>query len=63
MLKFKNLLLLCFFLAILCGLWVRFYRFGSIPVGLYWDEVAIAADAKAVALTGFDLHQQSWWQP
>ncbi len=42
---------------------VRFFKLGQIPTGLYWDEVAMLADAKVLSQTGQDLHQNSWLQP
>lgn len=48
------------FLAI--GLFFRLYHFGSVPVSLYWDEIAILVDAKAIAATGLDMHGRPWYQ-
>lgn len=42
---------------------VRLFKLGQIPSGLYWDEVAMLADAKVLSKTGRDLHQNSWLQP
>lgn len=41
---------------------LRFYQLSQVPDSLYWDEVAILADAKTVAATGHDIHNQTWWQ-
>lgn len=40
----------------------RFWKLGSVPVGLYWDEVAMYVDAKTVAATGKDMHGNSMFQ-
>jgi len=42
---------------------LRFYKLGSVPVSLYWDEVAMLVDAKTVAATGLDQHSRPWFQP
>lgn len=47
-------LLLCF---------TRFYKFGVVPSTLYWDEVAIMVDAKAIANTGYDHNGEYFLQP
>ncbi len=53
-----------FFLFILStSVAVRGFRFGAVPVSLYWDEVAIFVDARAVAQTGLDIYGRNWWQP
>ncbi|MBQ6436502.1 hypothetical protein IJJ27_03000 [bacterium] len=54
---FWLLYLMIIFLAVV----IRFWQLGKIPFGTYWDEIAILADAKKVALTGTDLHGQSPW--
>jgi len=41
---------------------LRFYQLGSLPSGIYWDEVAILVDAKSIANTGFDMHGRPWYQ-
>ncbi|MEA2056911.1 MAG: glycosyltransferase family 39 protein, partial [Patescibacteria group bacterium] len=46
----------------LIGFLARFYLLGNIPSGLYWDEVAMLADAKTLANFGHDLHGHSWLQ-
>lgn len=57
----KLLILLLAGLVVL-GIFARIYRFGSVPVGLYWDEVAILADAVSLSQTGNDIHGNSWFQ-
>lgn len=47
---------------LLVAVFVRLYRLGEVPLGLYWDEVAILADARAVAETGRDMHNRPWFQ-
>lgn len=51
-----------FSIIILVAIFLRFYKLGQIPVSLYWDEVAILADAKSVAQTGMDMHGRAWYQ-
>ncbi len=46
----------------LWSLFLRVYQLGSVPTGLYWDEVAILIDAKSVAETGKDMHGRPWYQ-
>ncbi len=48
--------MICIFAAV-----IRFSGLGQLPTGTYWDEIAILADAKKVALTGTDLHGLSPW--
>jgi len=42
---------------------LRFYKVWQVPSSLYWDEAAMALDAKAVAQTGKDQHGGFWLQP
>lgn len=51
---------LCFLSVV--GIFYRILWFRSIPSDLYWDEAAIAADAKQIARTGHDLHGNHWFQ-
>lgn len=46
----------------LWSFFLRFYHFGQIPTGLYWDETSILLDAKSVAETGKDMHGRPWFQ-
>ena len=41
---------------------VRFYLLGEIPVGTYWDETAMLADARFVANLGRDINNNHWFQ-
>ena len=50
-------------LLILLSLLARLWRFGQVPISLYWDEVAIGLDARSLLQTGKDLSGQSWLQP
>lgn len=52
-------------LVLIVGLafFLRFYQVASIPPALYWDETAMALDAKAISLTGLDQHGNHWFQP
>lgn len=45
------------------GGFFRLIGFGSIPVSLYWDEMAVWNDALSIAQTGHDLFGRSWLQP
>ncbi|MBQ6437923.1 hypothetical protein IJJ12_00905 [bacterium] len=36
---------------------IRLWGLGHVPTGLYWDEIAILADAKKIVATGTDLHE------
>jgi len=49
-------------LLVLLGLFARLWRFGQVPVSLYWDEVAIGLDAQAILQTGKDLSGHPWLQ-
>jgi hypothetical protein len=51
-------LVLIFLLALI----LRIYKVNEVPAGLYWDEAAMALDAKAISLTGKDQHGNSWFQ-
>ncbi|AKM79468.1 MAG: hypothetical protein UX85_C0005G0021 [Candidatus Beckwithbacteria bacterium GW2011_GWB1_47_15] len=48
---------------ILLGLLFRLWRFSQVPASLYWDEVAVGLDARALIQTGRDLSGGSWLQP
>ena len=54
----SNLTLLAIIAFFIFGIWIRLTNLGKIPVGLYWDEVAILVEAKAISQTGRDLHGQ-----
>ncbi len=45
------------------GAGLRLYLFGSVPVSLYWDEVAMVIDARSIVETGYDMHHLNWFQP
>lgn len=47
----------------LVALMLRLSTFSSVPVSLYWDEMAIWNDALSVRDTGLDMHARSWFQP
>lgn len=57
-----KLFLKLFLAIVIAGAFLRFSKLGTIPVSLYWDEVAILLDAKSVAATGFDIHSRPWYQ-
>ncbi len=50
-------------LLIILGILARLWQFGKIPSSLYWDEIAIGLDARALIQTGKDLVGNSWLQP
>lgn len=47
---------------LLLGGLLRFTQLGAVPVGLYWDEIAMFVDARSVAATGLDMHGRGWFQ-
>lgn len=48
---------LCVFLLLsVLAVWLRLSGLGSTPRSLYWDEIAMLLDARAVAQTGKDMH-------
>lgn len=49
-------------LVFLVAIFLRFYQLGAVPVALYWDEIAMLVDARAVAESGLDMHGNSMWQ-
>lgn len=51
--KYYSLLLICIFLL---GFFLRFYKLGEIPLGLYQDESAIGYNAYSLLITGKDEH-------
>lgn len=57
----KKYFIYWFFSIIALAIFLRCYQLGTTPKGLYWDEVAILADAKKVLQTGSDLHGLSPW--
>lgn len=50
-------------LIVLVGVFLRFFQFGSNPASLYWDEAAIALDARSISETAKDINGESWFQP
>jgi hypothetical protein len=55
----KNYLL---YIVLIFAIFIRFYKLGAIPISTYWDETAILLDAKSLANTGKDIHQNSIFQ-
>jgi len=49
-------------LLIILGILARLWQFGQVPNSLYWDEIAIGLDARALIQTGRDLSGQFWLQ-
>lgn len=49
-------------LIFVIGIFLRFYQLGQVPSSLYWDEVAILVDAKAIAAAGHDMYGNAWLQ-
>ena len=56
----KRVLIFCLTILIGFGLFARLWHFSQVPVSLYWDEVAIGLDARALLQTGQDLNNHSW---
>jgi len=54
---------LLLFLILCFSFILRIYKVAQVPPGLYWDEAAMALDAKSIALTGKDHHGHHWRQP
>jgi len=54
--------LLFFWILLLLAVGLRFYKLGSVPVSLYWDETAILLDAKTIASNGLDMHGNHWFR-
>lgn len=52
--KKKETLLLA--AVVILSVILRFWKLGSIPNGLYWDEIAMLVDAKTIAANGHDMH-------
>src|SRR5260221_11836804 len=52
----------CFVLILLVAVAIRFYKLGSVPYSLYWDEVAMQVDVKSVVQTGRDMFGRPWYQ-
>ncbi|MBU0618998.1 phospholipid carrier-dependent glycosyltransferase [Patescibacteria group bacterium] len=51
--KYKRLI---FWLIIFLAVWLRFYRLGSNPPSLYWDEASLGYNAYSILTTGRDEH-------
>src|SRR3989338_1291998 len=51
---------LIFLLVLTLALVLRFYKLGSYPVSLSWDEVAIGYNAYSIAKTGTDEYGAKW---
>lgn len=47
-------------LILLLALFLRIYKVMSVPISLYWEEVALAYDAWSIAETGKDYHGNAW---
>lgn len=58
-LKNKHVLYLVLFTLLFIP---RLYRFGSVPVSLYWDEIAMLVDVKALTTTYKDMHGNPIYQ-
>lgn len=59
--KKKEIIIL--FLAVLIGIFLRFFKLGQNPAAIYWDEAAIGLDAYSISQTGLDMNNMSWLQP
>lgn len=42
---------------------MRVWKLGEVPVSLYWDEIAMLADARSISATGKDMSSNPWLQP
>jgi len=51
-----------FFGVVIVAASIRLWNLGSVPVSLYWDEVAMYVDVKSVLATGMDIHGRPWTQ-
>jgi len=60
LLKLEKILLI---LITVFAFGLRIYKLDKVPPSLYWDETAMALDAKTISLTGRDQHGNSWLQP
>ncbi len=60
--KKNDLSWLILWLAVILALMARFIYLGKIPWGLYWDEMAMSVDLKALLATGKDMHGLSGFQ-
>ena len=56
----KHWPMIAFMLIVGLAVFLRLYTLGSIPSGLYIDEVAIGVDALSLAKTGRDMHGGPW---
>lgn len=52
----------CFVIITLLATVTRLWQLGSIPVSVYWDEVAMLVDIKSILATGQDMHGRPWYQ-
>lgn len=52
--------MIAFIFIVILAAFLRLYTLGSIPNGLYIDEVAIGIDALSIANTGHDMHGGPW---
>lgn len=59
--KHRNIFLTSFAILLL-SIILRFWLLGAVPVGLYWDEVAMYVDAKTISQTMKDMHGKSAFQ-
>lgn len=59
----KRVTFFCLIILIGLGFLARVWRFGKVPLSLYWDEVAIGLDARSLLQTGKDMNGNSWLQP
>ena len=54
---------LVIFLIFFLAFFLRVHKVDKVPPALYWDEAAMALDAKSISLTGRDQHGNLWFQP
>ena len=58
--KHRNILVISLFLIIFLGVFLRFYKLGEVPSGLYVDEAAIGYNAYSLSITGLDEYGKSF---
>lgn len=56
----KRFELIALILIVVVAGWLRFYRLGSVPPSLDWDEVSLAYNAESLLQTGKDEFGNSW---
>lgn len=55
--------ILLFIIVLILAIAGRVWKLGTVPVSLYWDEIAMLADARSIVATGRDMSNNHWLQP